>query len=71
MREGRSLKEKGERCRDYRMKCIERKGKEAESVGTAVTRPLRHCTDEDGRGAGMTWAAGNCVSISSSANRYQ
>ncbi len=53
------------------MKCVERKGEEAECVCTAVTRPLRHCTDEDGRGAGMTWAAGNCVSISSSANRHQ
>ncbi len=53
------------------MKCVERKGEEAECVCTAVTRPLRHCTDEDGRGAGMTWAAGNCVSISSLANRHQ
>lgn len=42
-----------------------------ECVCAAVTRPLRHCADEDGRGAGMTWARGNCVSISSSANRHQ
>lgn len=33
--------------------------------------PLRLCGDEDGRTAGMSWAKGNCVSISGSANKHQ
>ena len=37
----------------------------------AVMCPPRLCVDEDGRTAGMSWAKGNCVSISGSANKHQ